>query len=250
MKYNLCIPIPIKQAIIKEVKPIIDKVISLKPNLIELRLDYISDIEALSIEFTRDLKNIIPPHVAVILTFRDSSEGGQIEIEQKERFKVLKMLIGAKPDYLDIEMRTDKNILCELINLTSQEGVKLIYSYHNFEKTLSYEEGIHLVQDFNEKLIRNLSLEPKILQDNIYKIIFTAQKFEDNLIPLKLCKQFSNSNKKIISFCMGTLGVFSRITCAIVGSFFTYASFEEETAPGQINIKKMREIYDLIQNNL
>ena len=45
---------------------------------------------------------------------------------------------------------------------------------------------------------------------------------------------------------MGTLGFFSRIMCVIKGSFLTYASLEEKTAPGQINIEKMKEIYDLI----
>ncbi|MFX1301793.1 MAG: type I 3-dehydroquinate dehydratase [Promethearchaeota archaeon] len=250
MKYNLCIPIPIRYTRIKEVKPIINKVIKEEPNLIELRFDYISDIKTITIDFVKDLLNIIHPHAAVIFTFRDPLEGGQIEIEQDYRLKILKMFIESKPDYLDIEIRSDKNILSEILNLTSQKGVKLIYSYHNFEKTLTYEEGIHLVQNFNKKLNQELSLEPKNLKDNIYKIIFTAQNFEDNIIPLKLCKEFSNSNQKIISFCMGTLGVFSRITCVIAGSFFTYASLEEKTASGQIEIQKMREIYDLILNNL
>ncbi len=250
MKYNLCIPIPIRYTRIKEVKPIINKVIKEEPNLIELRFDYISDIKTITIDFVRDLLNIIHPHATVIFTFRDPLEGGHIEIEQNYRFKILKMFIESKPDYLDIEIRTDKKILSEILNLTSQKGVKLIYSYHNFEKTLTYEEGIHLVQNFNKKLNQELSLEPKNLKDNIYKIIFTAQNFEDNIIPLKLCKEFSNSNQKIISFCMGTLGVFSRITCVIAGSFFTYASLEEKTASGQIEIQKMREIYDLILNNL
>ena len=49
---------------------------------------------------------------------------------------------------------------------------------------------------------------------------------------------------------MGELGIFSRIVCPLAGSFLTYASFEEKTAPGQLNIKKMREIYNLIMNNL
>ncbi len=40
---------------------------------------------------------------------------------------------------------------------------------------------------------------------------------------------------------MGELGIFSRIMCTLAGSFLTYASFEEKTAPGQLNIKKMRE---------
>ena len=49
MKYNLCISIPIKYTSINEVTPIIDKAIKSKPNLIELRFDYISKIKTLSI---------------------------------------------------------------------------------------------------------------------------------------------------------------------------------------------------------
>jgi len=246
MKYNLCISLPIKYASIKEVRFIIEKAIKSKPDLIELRFDYISDIKILSMDFLRDILNIIHPHAAVIFTLRDSFEGGQLKIHQKERFKFLKMFIETKPDYLDIEMNTDKNILDDIINLALQNEVKIIFSYHNFNKTMTFDESIQLVQNFNEKLTQELSLNSKILEDNIYKVIFTAQNFEDNLIPLKLCKKLSNSNQKIISFCMGPLGIFSRINCIFAGSFFTYASLEEKTAPGQLNISKMREIYNLL----
>ncbi len=249
MKFNLCVPIPIKYTSIKEVRPIIEKAIKSKPDLIELRFDYISNIKTLSKEFVRDLLNIIHPHAAVIFTLRDSSEGGLLKMHQRERFKILKMLIETKSDYLDIEMNTDKNILGEIINLALQNEVRIIFSYHNFEKTLTFDESIQLVQNFNEKLTQELSLNSKLLEDIIYKVIFTAQNFEDNLIPLKLCKELSNSNQKIISFCMGPLGIFSRIMCVLTGSFLTYTSLEEKTAPGQINISIMREFYSLILNN-
>ncbi len=45
---------------------------------------------------------------------------------------------------------------------------------------------------------------------------------------------------------MGTLGIFSRIMCVTKGSFMTYASLDEETAAGQINIHKMRDLYNLV----
>jgi 3-dehydroquinate dehydratase len=48
---------------------------------------------------------------------------------------------------------------------------------------------------------------------------------------------------------MGTSGIFSRLTCIFAGSFLTYASLKEKTAPGQINIAKMRELYGLILND-
>ena len=109
-------------------------------------------------------------------------------------------------------------------------------------ETMKFDETIKLIQNFSNKLNQELSLKPKKHQNYIYKVIFTAQSFEDNIIPLRLCKEFSNSTHKLISFCMGTVGIFSRIMCVTVGSFLTYASLEEKTAPGQINIDKMRDI--------
>jgi 3-dehydroquinate dehydratase-1 len=249
MKYNLCVSIPIKYTNIEEVRPIINEAIKSKPNFIELRFDYISDIKNISVDFVRDLLNIIHSHATVIFTLRNSSEGGQIKLNSKELFKILKMFIETKPDYLDIEMNTDKNILYEIINLAFQNEVKIILSYHNFENTIAFDESIRLIQKFNKKLTKDLSLDLKILEEIIYKVIFTAQKFEDNLIPLKLCKELSNSNQKIISFCMGSLGIFSRIMCILTGSLLTFASLKEKTAPGQINIAKMREIYNLLLNS-
>ena len=89
------------------------------------------------------------------------------------------------------------------------------------------------------------------IKESIFKMIFTAQKFEDNLIPMKICRDLLERNKckSVISFCMGELGIFSRIMCVIAGSFLTYASLEERTAPGQINIRNMREILQTVSNN-
>ena len=132
MKFNICVSIPIKNTSFKEVEPIIADAVKSNPKLIELRFDYISNIKTLSMVFVRDVLKIINPHAAVILTLRDSSEGGQLKINQKERFKILKMFIETKPDYIDIEMNADQNILSEIINFASQNEVKIIFSYHNF----------------------------------------------------------------------------------------------------------------------
>ena len=249
MKYNLCLSIPIKDISIEEIEPILNKAIRSQPNLIELRFDYISNINTLTSKFVNEILTIIHPHVAVIFTLRSSSEGGQLVINERERFRILKMLIETKPDYLDIEMNIDKDILKEIIKLTTQNKVNVIFSHHNFRETMTFEESIKLIQDFNQKISQELSPDSKNYEEFIYKIIFTAQLFEDNLVPLKLCKEFSNSNQKIISFCMGELGLFSRIMCVLTGSFLTYAFLEEQTAPGQINIKKLREIYNLLLKN-
>ncbi len=250
MNNNICISIPVKFARLSKIKPTINNTIKANPDLIELRFDFINNAQTITIDFLKDLKNIIHPTFPIVFTFRDSTEGGKIKINQEEHLRILKMFIQAKPDYIDIEMNTEKNILSEIINLTSQNNVNLIFSYHNLEKTLNLNEAMKLIQNFQHRLNEEFLVELKMIEKSIFKVIFTAQTFEDNIIPLRLCKEFSNSTQKLISFCMGTAGIFSRIMCVIAGSFFTYASLEEKTAPGQINIDEMREIYHLFPFNL
>jgi len=246
MKINICIPIPIRDLSIQAVQPIIDKALKTKPNLIELRFDYIADFKSISMEFLNNLLKIISSEVSVIFTFRDSSEGGQNQIQQDDHLKIYKMFIAAKPHYIDIEMNTDNTILEEIINLALQNRVELIFSYHDFNGTISFKEALDHIFNFESRLTQELQVDQQVFEGIIYKIIFTANKFNDNLTSLKICKEISSSKKRIISFCMGSLGIFSRINCVFTGSYLTYAFLDEKTAQGQIQIEKMKEIYDLI----
>ena len=41
---------------------------------------------------------------------------------------------------------------------------------------------------------------------------------------------------------MGIDGIFSRIFSILFGGYFTFASLEEKTAPGQISVEEMQDI--------
>ena len=246
MKFNICVAIPIKSADLKQNETIINKILTENPEFIELRFDYIDNKQGLTRDFVKKLLKIIQPYTRAIFTMRDSSEGGQMDLSNHERMMILETLIKAQPEYLDIEMNSDVDILKQVIKLAVKNKVSLIFSSHDFKKTPSYEKAYEIIDSFLKKLINELKLDDSLVRSSIYKIIFTAQKFEHNVVPLKLCKAFSQKDMKIISFCMEEMGIFSRTSCVNVGSFLTYASLEDKTAPGQINIKKMREIYELL----
>jgi 3-dehydroquinate dehydratase-1 len=250
MKYNICVAIPIKSGDFKQNETIINSVLKENPDFIELRFDYIDNLQYINENFVKKLLNLIQPNIPAIFTFRDYSEGGQIKISNEERLKLLKTLVQAQPEYLDIEMNSAQFTLEEIIFLAVQNKVNLVFSYHNFKKTPTYEEGFTIIDSFMNKLINKLIIDSKIVRQSIYKVIFTALNFEDNLISLDLCKTFSKDGHKIICFCMGEPGIISRLFCVKVGSFLTYASLEDKTAPGQININKMKKVYDLLFNHL
>jgi len=252
MKFNICVAIPVKKGNFKDFESILKSILSTNPNLVEFRFDYVDDIENITPDFLENILNLTKPNVLSIFTFRDKSEGGQYEqiLPREGYLNVINILIEAQPEYIDIEMNSDLHILGEIIKKASDNDVKLIFSYHDFEKTPIYEEIQHILERFKDKLLNNHLIDFLTFKQVIFKMIFTAQKLEDNLIPLKLCEKFSEREKEqgIISFCMGENGIFSRITCVKFGSFLTFASFEDATAPGQIKIEAMRELHKQLFN--
>ncbi|MFX1411204.1 MAG: type I 3-dehydroquinate dehydratase [Promethearchaeota archaeon] len=246
MKFKICVVIPIKSNNHDENLSLIKNAINEKPDFIELRFDFIDNPENITKELGSNLLNVIPPNVSTIFTFRNYSEGGKVKVDEKERLKILEKLVEAQPDFIDIEMNSVEEILNNIINLASNKKVNIIFSFHDFEKTPSYKETLEFTLKFENKLINKMIINSNIVEKSVYKVVFTAQNFEDNLTPINLCKYFSNNNRKVISFCMGEIGIFSRIICTKFGSFMTYAFLEEKTAPGQIKIEKLRDFYNLL----
>ena len=134
-------------------------------------------------------------------------------------------------------------------NLAYKNNVDLIFSFHDFEDTPTYGETISLLDKLKDKLVHDCSLDLDKIHESVFKLIFTPQKFEDNLNILKICRTISQDGKKIVCFAMGELGIFSRIICVKFGSLWTYGSLGIKTAPGQINVKTLREIHQLLFNS-
>ena len=93
MKYKICVALQVKTANIEDIKALIDKALEKKPDLIELRWDYIDNVEDLTEDFIKTLTDYIQASIPVISTFRSSLEGGFTQIEEEERFEIIKKLM-------------------------------------------------------------------------------------------------------------------------------------------------------------
>ena len=249
MKYKICVAIPIKSDDLNINNQIIETALDKSPDLIEFRFDYINEVKFITHSLLKELMSTIPPKIPLIFTFRRKQEGGQYDLSINERIEVLSRLIEEKPDYLDIEMNSESVVLKSLIGLAYDNNIKLIFSYHDFEKSIIYEETAEVLTKLNEKLKQIPSIDLNKLDGSIFKIILTAQVFDDNIKVLNICKKLSQQDKKFVCFAMGELGILSRILCVKFGSLWTYGSLEEKTAPGQIKIEKIREIHQLLFEN-
>src|SRR6266702_1629083 len=151
--------------------------------LIELRLDFLAKAP----DFKRLLTNKPCPIVA---TVRRPQDGGRWSGTEEARRMMLRQAIVAGFDWVDLE--TD---LAEEIRRF--KDVKRIVSYHNMREVPADLEKIH---------------ERMCEQDtDVVKIAVRAQQPADNLRVLELLKK---PLKPTVAFCMGDLGMPSRILIA------------------------------------
>jgi 3-dehydroquinate dehydratase/shikimate dehydrogenase len=182
--------------------------------MIELRLDFLAKAP----DFKRLLAN---RPGALVATVRRPQDGGRWPGSEEERRMLLRQAIVGGFDWVDLE----SDVADEIRRF---KDVKRIISYHNMREVPQDLEKIH------EQLCK---------QDaDVVKLAVTAHHPNDNLRVLKLLK---NPPRPTVAFCMGDLGVPSRILGAKFGAPFTYAAFNKERgiAPGILSYEEMKNVY-------
>jgi 3-dehydroquinate dehydratase / shikimate dehydrogenase len=193
-------------------------------DLIELRLDFIDNIDEESLE-----KIIGGTKKKVIVTCRNRDSGGKFSGSESERIKILEKAIDLGVDFIDIELESGKETINRL--LSNKKTSKIIISAHFFDRF----PKLGLLENKYDKI--------KSFNPDLIKIVPIANSINDNFIVFKLLKDKSD----LISFCMGIKGQMSRILSPKFGSRITYASLVKgkESAQGQIAIQDLISTYNI-----
>jgi 3-dehydroquinate dehydratase/shikimate dehydrogenase len=182
--------------------------------LVELRLDWLSHLP--------DVGRLIEDRpTPVIITCRRAEDRGRWHGTEEQRQTLLRSAIVSGVEYVDLEEDVAKTI-------PRYGDAKRIVSYHNFDETPADLQEIHT---------RLAKLDPDII-----KIVTMANSPGDITRMLQLVK---HSDTPTAGFCMGEIGLPSRILCGRYGSPLTYCTFnaDRELAPGQIQFEEMRDLY-------
>jgi 3-dehydroquinate dehydratase-1 len=191
---------------------------------VEIRFDFLNlhDIE-------KAVNLVEPFKKKSVYTLRSHLENGKFKGSEYDRFAFLKKLAESKPMFLDIELSTLKSN-DELADYLDGQSVSLLVSYHNFTETPEIE------------ILKDILNEMRIYS-NYNKVVTSAKTIDDSIKMLDLYENLNGLN--LIAFAMGDLGIMTRILCTVVGDApFTYAASKETIAPGQLNLKILRKIYD------
>jgi 3-dehydroquinate dehydratase type I len=223
-KERICIPI-VDTSLEKALRTI--KQANRVADLIELRLDYLKKPKIATL-----LNGSQKPF---IITNRRKEEGGRYQGDERERLFILKEAIDLAAEYVDVELRSEKSMLLNL--LSNKKETQVILSFHDTQKTPSKKEL--------EKLFTRIIG----LGADIVKIVTLARSWEDNFNVLSLISRARKRNQKIVAFCMGEKGQMSRIFSPLMGAVWTYASLDENhpSAPGQLTVEEMRSIWNQLR---
>lgn len=197
----------------------------LVPDLIEIRLDYMKTLGDLRL--IREATGI-----PLIATNRCSNQGGNSAGSEADRIAGLLQACESGFNYVDLEI--DIEGVEELAEKVKSLGAGVIISFHDFETTPE------------KKLLEEILRDELSAGADICKIVGTSNTVRDNLTYFNLLRE--NTDVKIVSFGMGNAGILSRVLSPLVGGAFTYASAEtgSESAPGQLTISELREIYRIM----
>jgi 3-dehydroquinate dehydratase-1 len=196
---------------------LLKQISSKNPDVVEYRLDYLTEPSPLEII----MKGKRCPIIATDRSRRKQSRS---------------LLLSAAElgfDFIDVDISFP--LARSIIKEVKTHDVRVIASHHDPQKTPS-----------EKRLLRLLRIERKMGGD-ICKVVTTATRPADNLIVLQFINKCAHLNK-IVSFAMGKLGVASRVLSPFFGAEFTFASINDQskTAEGQLSIDQLRQVWKIL----
>jgi 3-dehydroquinate dehydratase/shikimate dehydrogenase len=205
-------------------------------DLIEVRLDCLTaeELAAGSSLITKLLEHL--PGKS-ILTFRPAGQGGRRELDDETRHAFWSSAIFSD-SYFDVELDLAERFIpnADAPSLPV-DWSRTICSQHDFA-------GVPANPD---QLYDRLANTPA----RVLKIAVHAGDAIDCLPVFQLLGRARQQGRDMIAIAMGPAGIATRILGPSRGAFLTYASLNQEavTAPGQISVRELNEVYRLEEIN-
>ncbi|HBG25994.1 MAG: shikimate dehydrogenase [Planctomycetes bacterium GWF2_41_51] len=222
--------VPISGKNLQSCKEQIGSAVRAGAEMLELRTDY---IESLNIDKLKELIAYTEQtSLPVIVTCRDSAQGGQNNLSADLRKQILIEAVKLGADLIDCEFA---NFLKDDFGndikktLAGNKKTRLILSEHNFKEPFE-----NLAEIYEEMY--------SVFPEAIAKTAYQANHINDCFAAFDIMHEYGG---KAIAICMGPAGIISRIITKKLGAFLTFASTEAntQTAPGQLTIEKMKKLY-------
>jgi len=187
-------------------------------DIAELRIDLFSsrDAEAVLAEIDRH------QGVPVLATIRSAAEGGDWKGDDDERLTLYKAILPHVAA-VDVEL-SSVAIVDTVIAATHEHGRCVVVSFHDFTQTPATED------------LDDIADRAHDAGADIVKVAALCRLPED----LRILAEFTlrHREKGLVTIGMGDVGLLSRVFFPALGSLFTFASFGDSTAAGQVPLEE------------
>lgn len=211
-------------------------------DIVEWRVDFfehVTDIEKVK-QALKEIREVLSSK-PIIFTFRSKKEGGQKEVSSKFYVELNKTAAETKLiDIIDVELFNEEKDVKTLIEAAHLNDIAVIISNHDFYKTPAKEEIIARLRKAEE------------LGGDIPKIAVMPTCTEDVITLLDATRIVKEKyiEGPIITMSMAGKGVISRVSGELFGSALTFGAVKKVSAPGQISVVDLRNIIEVLHNNL
>lgn len=208
-------------------------------DLIELRIDFYENIHDLKQVHELLLQVRQQTNLPLLLTYRSLKEGGHIQLSDQEYLSLVQTACQSGCiDIVDIELESGNMLVYQLVEIAHQNHVKVLMSYHDFEKTPT-------VMEMKERLEKM-----KIMGADICKIAVMPFSYKDVIQLLNTTMEMSQRlTRPLVTMSMGKIGKITRIVGELVGSSITFASVGQSSAPGQLTLEDMQTLLEVIHHD-
>lgn len=138
-------------------------------------------------------------------------------------------------DAVDYELMHDVTYIQQVSQAAKRNGVTLIVSYHDFQRTPEVDR------------LMQLFVNAESAGADIAKIAVMPHSYDD---ALTLLSATSHAKKQlsipVISMAMGEYGAFTRMIGGLFGSVMTFAVGKESSAPGQVAIQDLNTVLSIV----
>jgi 3-dehydroquinate dehydratase/shikimate dehydrogenase len=199
-----------------------------KTRTVELRLDWLSD----DLEIARFLQGLkVRRFKGVLLaTCRRTEAGGRYRGTIARQLVILAEAVSAGCAWYDLEIETASKCPRELLNALLGEARQLT-SAHFF--------------DHMPPSLTKVAADLRRVGSDAIKIAALCDSFADSVKLLR----FAKTQKNIVAVPMGDTALPARLLALREANALMYGSVEEATAPGQVSLDQMKDVYGAHQLN-
>ena len=222
------------------------EITKLPADLVEWRADFYEDLfnTPKLLDTLKELRKVLGD-TPILFTIRTKPEGGEVapSVEDYTNANVAVAKSG-DAELVDVEMfwgNTDWNakvssVSQKLVDDIHSAGCLVVGSRHNFSATPSQAEMVSTLRNQQSAGadIPKAAVMPKTKGD-VLTVLDASYEFASQY-----------ADRPFLTISMGPKGMMSRIACELSGSCMTFGAAGQASAPGQIQVKDLKEALNMI----